>query len=358
MIINTSFLSKETRLEPKPCFVDKTIVLPYTQFQHFKSHLMEDYDFLLENQNSMGATKDGMIKGLLVLSDQGNDGILVNSEGSSYARYTAYIPNAKLQHAIDRYSFLGSFVFKMSQMVDVCADRIVRGQADGKYLINIPNLKKEFDIPKLDEDLFVDMLSERTEFTIDGFYDNEIHCSLKAEYAISEGESNLRVYSPLELKMLLAKHFLWLNGDESGQQLQLYDAYFEKETFEGVDLSSAVIKNCKFVDCNFYKGTMCFSEVTGTKFCNCMMMDLTAEEANFHQAEFRHCIMDGGVYTHANFHQAKFVQSDIRNMTFMRACVAETEFIETNTDNANMDYSFSNIEGWDGNEAYCEMRME
>ena len=68
--------------------------------------------------------------------------------------------------------------------------------------------------------------------------------------------------------------------------------------------------------------------------------------------------MDGGVYTHANFHQAKFVQSDIKNMTFMRACVAETEFIETNTDNANMDYSFSNIEGWDGNEAYCEMRME
>lgn len=139
----------------------------------------------------------------------------------------------------------------------------------------------------IDVDVFLrrDMLSERTEFTIDGFYDDEIHCSLKAEYAISEGESNLRVYSPLELKMLLAKHFLWLNGDESGQQLQLYDAYFEKETFEGVDLSSAVINNCKFVDCNFYKGTMCFSEVTGTKFCNCMMMDLTAEEANFHQAE-------------------------------------------------------------------------
>lgn len=358
MVINTALLSKEPRLEPKPCLVDKTIVLPHAQFQHFKMHLMEDYDFLLENKESMGVTKDGMLKCLLVLSDQGNDGILVNAEGSSYARYSAYLPNAKLQYAVDRYSILGDFVFKMSKMVDECADRIVRGQAGGQYKINISNLKQEFKLPDLDEELLVDMLSERQEFYIEGIQDDEIICTLNADFAIKEDDENLKLYSPLELKKMLAKHFLWLNGDESGQQLQLRGAYFEKVKFEGIDLSSAVIENCKFVDCNFFKSGMCYSEVSGTKFVNCMMMDISADESNFYGAEFRHCIMCGSDYTHANFHKGKFVQCDVAGMNFTRACVAETEFIETNTDKAIMEYLFSNIEGWDGNEPECDIRME
>lgn len=358
MFFNAAFRRKENSFELSPCIVSKVVELAEDEFDYFKDNLMSEHKFLEDNYDYMGVDKDNVTKALLVLCIGKDYGYLVDADGTNYARYTAYLPNARTLYNLQRYPILKNHTDKMIKIADTCADRIVRGQYDGKYIINIQNLKDEFAVPDLDENLLNDMLSDRTEFKTDGICNGEIHCSINEEFALKEKKENLTVYSPMELKKMLAKHFLWVNGDESGQQLQLRDSYFKQENFKGIDLSNAVIENCKFIDCNFSGLSMCYTEAAGTKFHNCLMTDIPADESNFENAEFRHCVMCGGDYTNANFHGAKFVQSDIAETCFLKSCMAQTEFIETSTANSNMGLIVYDYDAWKEESSDYEMRLE
>ena len=65
------------------------------QFDYFSKNLLSDYDFLLTNIDCMYQDGDGVSHCLLVLGEGRDDGIIVNSEGSAYARYSAFVPNAR-----------------------------------------------------------------------------------------------------------------------------------------------------------------------------------------------------------------------------------------------------------------------
>ena len=65
------------------------------EFHHFKNNLLDDYDFISENSDLMHVDKTGTTHCILVIGDDYDEGILVNSEGSSYARYSALLPNAR-----------------------------------------------------------------------------------------------------------------------------------------------------------------------------------------------------------------------------------------------------------------------
>ena len=103
---------------------------------------------------------------VLVLSESGKDGILVDAQGSNYARYAAYLPDAKMLYNLDRYWDLGNYMDDMRKIADACADKILQGQEDGRYVLSIPKIKNEFKVDSLDQELLTKMLSTRDEFEI------------------------------------------------------------------------------------------------------------------------------------------------------------------------------------------------
>ena len=88
------FRRKEPCFEPSECEIERVIRLTDSEFAMFQQTLLADYDFLRENADLM-RVEDGVTHCLLVVGETFEDGILVNSDGSSYARYAAYFPNAK-----------------------------------------------------------------------------------------------------------------------------------------------------------------------------------------------------------------------------------------------------------------------
>ena len=80
------FRRKETDIEPTNCVIDKIIRLSQSEFDHFLSNLSGYWGFLGDNQ-------PGRYRCLLVVGEGQRDGILVNTEGSDYARYSAFMPN-------------------------------------------------------------------------------------------------------------------------------------------------------------------------------------------------------------------------------------------------------------------------
>ena len=64
------------------------------------------------------------------------------------------------------YIYLNQYAEKMKQVAEECVSRVLKGHEDGKYILKIPNLKKEFGMQSLDETLLIDMLTERDELSI------------------------------------------------------------------------------------------------------------------------------------------------------------------------------------------------
>lgn len=71
--------------------VEKTITLDEEDYMHFAGNLLSDMWFLVENLDKMFVDKSGIKHCLFIRKEGANGGILVESEGYSYARYAAYL---------------------------------------------------------------------------------------------------------------------------------------------------------------------------------------------------------------------------------------------------------------------------
>ena len=94
MIIQAELKCKQTGCEADTCAVDKVIELPSPRFKQFSRALLADYDFIAENKNAVRHDDDAR-HCLLVLDAGGKDGFLVDPQGYNYARYSAFVPNAR-----------------------------------------------------------------------------------------------------------------------------------------------------------------------------------------------------------------------------------------------------------------------
>ncbi len=77
------FHRKDPYLETQECEIEKVITLSDVEFDQFQQMLLNDYDFLRDNAELM-RVENGVTHCLLVVGTNSDDGVLVNSEGSSY----------------------------------------------------------------------------------------------------------------------------------------------------------------------------------------------------------------------------------------------------------------------------------
>ncbi|MCM1059886.1 MAG: DUF6329 domain-containing protein [Eubacterium sp.] len=95
LIMNAVFAGKEPKHEPKECVVEKSIPVSRCEFEKFNSGLLERNYYLSQYKELMRGSDDGKYHCVLLYDRESGDGLLVNSEGSAYARYSQYIPHAK-----------------------------------------------------------------------------------------------------------------------------------------------------------------------------------------------------------------------------------------------------------------------
>ena len=80
--------------QPTQVEVVKIIQLSAQQFRHFSANLMWDMPFITDNKDLTGYNK-GVTRCLLVTTRRNRDGILVDSQGYNYARYSAYVSDKR-----------------------------------------------------------------------------------------------------------------------------------------------------------------------------------------------------------------------------------------------------------------------
>ncbi len=178
MIIQAELKRKQSEYEGEPCSVDKVIELPAQRFRQFSRALLSDYDFIAENKTAIRHDDDAR-HCLLILDADGTDGFLVDPQGYNYARYSAFVPNARSlltpDMGIDR-----SYISPAEPWRDESRDEMLRMtlHVDGKpdYTLVLPADEEYLDAVKdyLDIDVFADAMLRDIRFKVP--YIGELIC--------------------------------------------------------------------------------------------------------------------------------------------------------------------------------------
>ena len=178
MIIQAELKRKRSEYEGEACAVDKVIELSAQRFQQFSRALLADYDFIAEGKSDI-RHDDAARHCLLILDADGIDGFLVDPQGYNYARYSAFIPNARSlltpDMAIDR-----SYLSSAEPWRDESRDEMLRMtlHVDGKqdYILILPADEEYLDAVKsyLDIDVFADVILRDIRFKVP--YIGELIC--------------------------------------------------------------------------------------------------------------------------------------------------------------------------------------
>lgn len=193
MKINVPFRRKDTEIEISPCIVEKAVELPSELFEHFSENLLNDYDFILENIDCMYQDKDGMNHCLLVLGEDQDDGILVESEGSAYARYSAFVPNARqLWRQEQKYEpALQDFCDRMQTAMNEIIRTAPSHQQAGMLRIPLSDFNPSPGEYPLDAVLLYEMLNGRSEFDSAELFEDEIIAQMNPQHLPSAKEQDL-----------------------------------------------------------------------------------------------------------------------------------------------------------------------
>ncbi len=105
------------------------------QWQRFINNMLDDYDFIDKHSQRLCVGSDEVTNALLVVNRQGEDGVLVNSEGSAYARYSAYLPFAG--HLLDYY---------VNMIADYCVTEGTMNTSDGVWAISFDEVYEHLNV--------------------------------------------------------------------------------------------------------------------------------------------------------------------------------------------------------------------
>lgn len=356
------FLHKLPEMKTLDCEIEKVINLSTSEYAAFYQQLLGNYDFITENDGIMGM-KDGTAHCILVMSEELDEGILVNSSGCGFARSVSYFPNVsaylqsqnqvlkkegqkaapqiivqpKPQPAVQTVKVdmvipaLIAYGEKVQKYLDECIVNALDGHDDqGTYEFSYAELRDGFEGGGLDQDVFTAMLQARPEVVDMDVSGDDIGVVLSLEAIQEHADSKLRVLTQDEVVIMHAKHTLWrygvggLQADFTGCRLSGLDLH--EMCFDGADFRGTLIENCDMRNVQANS-----ADFRGTRFANCTMDYFTAEDADFSDARFTECEITGSRLAESKFQRTVIMDSNLTNADLTDADVKNIDIQDTET---------------------------
>ena len=356
------FRRKEPCLETVECAIEKVITLSDVEFDQFQQRLLNDYDFLLENRNLM-RVENGVTHCVLVMGTSSEDGILVNSEGSSYARYAAFFPNAKSYlltqgqtqqvvqsetpvEAASLSAALLAYGERMNHLVDMAICQALECHDQSTYIFSLEEMAEANDDCSFDTALFTAMLRERSEIVDMDISDGDIMITLSPESIQAHETSKLRELTQDDLNIMQAKHTLWVY-DQGSEQANFSGCRLSELDMSGMQLNGADFTGALLDHVNMSSSGVCSSIFQDARFVGCNMAGICAEEADFSGATFEECNIKRGIFTHSNFTRTQFCNTDLRMADMRLCCMEGAKITGTGTEEVNLSGSSDNEESWE-----------
>lgn len=129
------FERKTNEFPASDCVIEKLVELPKEEYLSFRNHLIQDVGFIADSKDSMYVDKNGVQHCLLVLGQNGPEGVLVQSEGYDYARYASLLPGAR--------DFVTA---RLSELADHIIKESTQNTGNGSWAVYFNELKEQYGI--------------------------------------------------------------------------------------------------------------------------------------------------------------------------------------------------------------------
>jgi len=159
---NAPLNHKAYSYEPMQIEVEKIIPLYGKRFEQMRDHPLEDAPEIIDNKDLM-YMEGGTAHCILFLDANGSDGILVEAEGSDYARKSQFISNAR---AIIEANDITAGEQQLHQEMKKMADKIAGLAHRGEHHIYFGNLHESEIIKSLIVKSVAEMLSQRSDIAM------------------------------------------------------------------------------------------------------------------------------------------------------------------------------------------------
>lgn len=242
--------------------IERAVTISSAEFDYICKHLLEDNRYVKDNLDVMYCDENNKLHCLLMINESTGNGLLINSEGSEYARYHSYIPNARQIVILNKYPVLNNFIERMS---DVAEDILAKATAglsedDDEYEVDIEKYNVPGE-PIIDAALLDDMLTDSGMIEDSILHEDCIEITLNK---ISR-EPVKRVLDQKDVDIMLAKHILWLN-DAGGEQADFSNCRLERLNLSGKNMLNVILDDAEIIGCDFENAEMCFSACNNTRF--------------------------------------------------------------------------------------------
>lgn len=180
---------------PMQIEVEKVILLYGKRFEQMRDHPLEDAPEIIENRDLM-YMEGNTAHCILFLDANGSDGILVEAEGSDYARKSQFIPNVR---AIIEQNDLTDSERKLHAELKAMADRIAELAHTGQETFIYEDVESDTNLQELMIQAVAEMLDRRADIA-----------QAKAHFlgiwgqpdfsVIAKPTMEMKFYCPLEIK--------------------------------------------------------------------------------------------------------------------------------------------------------------
>lgn len=237
LYLNATFRHKESNHEAKPCVVEKIIELPAKDFACYMEDLLKSQPFIAENAGLMKKDQNGVYHCLLVTGKGHDDGILIESEGYDYARYSAFIPGARqIVNTQTRCQCVKDLEKKLSDAADEVISCANAYDGEGSYRALIFDLTQMHGFDDAYIPLLVEMLNERSDGIVFEDMVDEIMAYRDQQEEKLRGPSPLP-FQPERMERLLDKALDWIGNQESGGEL--YNTLVERLGMSDDEIAAA-----------------------------------------------------------------------------------------------------------------------
>ena len=157
---NSTLNHKQSEYNTHEVIVEKVITLYGRSFSELRDHPLRDDPHIAENRDLMYIDDNDAAHCLLMVDSDSGDGILVESEGSSYARKSQFISNAR---ALVESNELTASERKLHNNLKKMVDHIAELANCGENSFVFDELldKSDLDLKSLLRDSVTAMLQER-----------------------------------------------------------------------------------------------------------------------------------------------------------------------------------------------------
>ena len=156
LILNATLNRKADYYALKKCVVEKVVELPETEFKKLLDKPLQERYYIKQYRELMGVENDTH-HCILAIDSNSGDGLLIKSEGSNYARYSQYIPNAR--DIVQKHE-QSLAIEDLKTHIDCCIKRwFEQHSEDNNFSISLTDLVDDSNLAEIIVDYASEMLS-------------------------------------------------------------------------------------------------------------------------------------------------------------------------------------------------------